>query len=91
MTYDASNEAKGEPLTIGHMTIDEVIEHHVVNCDQCRAAATRGKPAKLGQHSMHCGQYWHLQLQRANYEGRANNVVAHTELGDEAKTMGQLE
>jgi hypothetical protein len=28
---------------------------------------------------------------RANYEGKINNIVRHTELGDEAPKRGRLE
>jgi hypothetical protein len=85
------NEAKAEPLVIGGMSVDSAIDMHLVDCVQCREATERGKPRGLGQHSGHCGTYWHLQLLRANYEGRVNNIVAHTELGDEAPIRGQLE
>lgn len=81
----------GAPLKIGSSNIDDVIAQHLIDCDKCREAARIGGPRKLGQRSRHCGTYWHLQLSRAKYEGRVNNIVAHTELGDEAPIIGQLE
>jgi hypothetical protein len=45
----------------------------------------------MGEHSRHCGTYWQLQLDRAMYEGRVNNIVAYTENGDEAPIRGKLE
>jgi hypothetical protein len=84
-------EAKAQPLYIGHVTIDDAINMHLVDCVQCRDATERCNPIGLGQNSKHCAQYWHLQLLRARYEGKVNNIVAHTELGDEAPKRGQLE
>lgn len=86
-----TEESLSVPLVVGGMSIDDAINMHLVDCTQCRAASDRGKPVRLGQKSGHCDQYWHLQLLRANYEGTVNNIVAHTELGDEAPKMGQLE
>lgn len=87
----AVDEAKNEPLYIGLLTVDEAIGSHLVNCDQCREATIRENPHRLGELSGHCEIYWQLHLARARHEGRANNIVAHTELGDEAPVMGQLE
>jgi hypothetical protein len=80
-----------QPLFIGNMTIDEAIQMHLVDCDQCREATERSRPVRLGEHSGHCGQYWQLHLLRARHEGKINNVVAHTEFGDEAPKRGRLE
>lgn len=85
------SEAKSLPLVIGGMTVDDAINMHLLDCVTCRDATERGKPVKLGHKSGHCSTYWHLQLLRANYEGAVNNIVAHTELGDEAPKMGQLD
>jgi hypothetical protein len=78
------------PLQIGSSDIDDVIAKHLIDCDQCREGIGKG-PVKLGEKSRHCDQYWHLQLLRARYEGKINNIVAHTELGDEAPIRGKLE
>lgn len=86
-----TDEAKAQPLYIGGMSIDDLITLHLMDCNQCRDATEKAGPVKLGEKSRHCGTYWHLQLQRANYEGEVNNVVAHTELGDEAPIRGRLE
>lgn len=86
-----TDEAKGQPLYIGGMSIDDLITLHLMNCNQCQDATEKSKPVRLGQKSGLCSQYWHMQLLRANYEGEVNNIVAHTELGDEAPIMGQLE
>jgi hypothetical protein len=91
MTYDASDEAKGQPLIIGGFTIDEMIALHLEICTQCRDTAERAGPVRMGEHSRHCGTYWQLQLDRAMYEGRVNNIVAYTENGDEAPIRGKLE
>jgi hypothetical protein len=64
---------------------------HLVDCSQCRDATEHNKPVGLGGKSRLCSEYWHLQMMRANYEGAVNNVVAHTEHGDEAPKMGQLD
>jgi hypothetical protein len=80
-----------QPLIIGGRPVDELIAEHLSECVQCREATERSKPRGLGQHSGHCGTYWQLQLSRAQYEGKINNVVAHTEYGDEAPTRGRLE
>jgi hypothetical protein len=78
-------------LQVGSFSIDEAIQFHLVDCSQCRAATERGRPVALGQVSGHCGTYWQLQLARAEYEGRQNNIVAYTEYGDEAPKGGGLE
>jgi hypothetical protein len=88
---DSEDEALEQPLYLGGETIDDVIAKHLLECDQCRNATEQGKPARLGDPSGHCDQYWHLQLMRANYEGKINNIVHHTELGDEAPLRGRLE
>lgn len=85
------DEAKSLPLVVGGMTVDDAIHMHLVDCNQCRDATERSGPVRMGQKSGHCGTYWHLQLLRANYEGSVNNIVAHTEHGDEAPIRGQLE
>jgi hypothetical protein len=79
------------PLKVGSSDIDEVIRQHLIDCDQCRETTENSRPVKLGQWSGHCGTYWQLQLDRADYEGKVNNIVAHTELGDEAPTQGRLQ
>lgn len=79
------------PLYVGSMTVDDAISMHLVDCDQCREATERARPVRLGEPSGHCDGYWHLQLMRANHEGKINNIVAHTELGDEAPKRGRLE
>ena len=86
-----ADEAKTLPLFIGGVAIDDLIAMHLSNCDTCRAATEKGKPARLGKKTALCTEYLHLQLMRAKYEGRVNNIVAHTELGDEAPIRGQLE
>jgi len=80
-----------QALTLGGIPIDEVIAKHLADCAQCKEAAVTGGPRGLGQRSRHCGTYWQLQLERAHYEGKINNVVAHTELGDEAPVRGKLD
>jgi hypothetical protein len=73
------------------MTLDEAIAWHLVDCDQCRKVAEIARPVGLGMKSGHCDTYWALQLLRANFEGTVNNIVAHTEYGDEAPKRGRLE
>jgi hypothetical protein len=85
------SEAKSLPLVVGGMTVDDAINMHLLDCVTCRDVTEHARPVRLGQKSGHCSTYWHLQLLRANYEGKINNIVAHTELGDEAPKMGQLE
>jgi hypothetical protein len=85
------DEAKTLPLFIGGVAIDDLIAMHLTDCDTCRAATEKGRPKRLGNKTALCTEYLHLQLLRAQYEGKANNIVAHTELGDEAPKMGQLE
>jgi hypothetical protein len=80
-----------QPLYVGHVTIDDAIQMHLVDCDQCRSAAERNRPVGLGGKSRQCSEYWHLQMLRADYEGSVNNIVAHTEFGDEAPIRGQLQ
>jgi len=79
-----------QPLYVGHIPIDTAIQMHLVDCVQCRDATEKSRPVQLGQKSGHCNQYWQLQLMRADYEGAVNNIVAHTELGDEAPIRGKL-
>lgn len=83
-------EAASVPLVIGSYSIDDAIAMHLVDCDQCRKAISQLKPVSLGQKSGHCDAYWEMQLMRARYEGTVNNVVAHTEYGDEAPKGGNL-
>ena len=85
------DEAKTLPLYIGGVAIDDAIAMHLIDCDTCRAATEKGRPAQLGQKTALCTDYLHMQLLRAQYEGKVNNIVAYTELGDEAPKMGQLE
>lgn len=91
MEFNASDEAAARPLYIGGLSIDDLIAMHLVNCDQCREAPFRDKKRRLGEKSSHCDTYWQLQLDRADYEGRVNNIVAHTEHGDEAPILGRLD
>jgi len=85
------DQSLDQPLYVGSMTVDDAIQMHLVDCDQCREATNRAGPIRLGQHSGHCEGYWQLQLMRANHEGAVNNIVAHTEHGDEAPKIGRLE
>ena len=78
-------------LGSSEVTLDDVIAMHLIDCDQCRKASASGRPVALGQKSGHCDSYWQLQLMRAEYEGRANNIVAYTEFGDAARKGGPLE
>lgn len=78
------------PLRIGSYEVDDAIGMHLIDCVQCRDAIERGKPVAIGQKSGHCDAYWELQLMRAHYEGARNNVVAYTELGDEARKSRPL-
>jgi hypothetical protein len=85
------SEAASLPLQVGSFSIDDAIQMHLVDCDQCREMTERSGPVKMGERSGHCAEYWHLQILRANYEGQVNNIVAHTEYGDEAPKLGSLE
>lgn len=86
------DEALEQPLiTDSGITIDDAINMHLVDCAQCRDATERRLPVKLGQKSGHCEVYWQMQLNRADYEGKINNIVAHTEHGDEAQIRGKLQ
>jgi hypothetical protein len=76
---------------VGSFSIDDAIAMHLVDCDQCRHAIENLRPVAIGQKSGHCNTYWHLQIMRANYEGKVNNVVAYTEYGDEAPKGRPLE
>jgi hypothetical protein len=74
---------------VGSFSIDDAIQMHLVDCNQCRDASETGRPVPNirrpgGPRDKHCNTYWDLQIQRANYEGMVNNIVDHTELGDEA-------
>lgn len=80
-----------QPLYYGHITIDDAIAMHLVDCDRCRKAYESRQPARLGQKTGLCDEYLHLQMLRANYEGKINNVVAHTEFGDEAQIVNKLD
>lgn len=75
------------PLLIGssNITIDDAIAMHLIDCDQCRKAIQSLTPVPIGGRSGHCDAYWQLQLMRARYEGKVNNIVAYTEHGDEAQ------
>lgn len=86
-----TSEAAGVSLKVGSFEIDDAIAMHLVDCDQCRKAIATLRPVGIGQKSGHCGDYWQLQLMRADYEGKQNNVVAYTEFGDEARKGGGLE
>jgi len=71
--------------------IEEQISLHLALCNQCQNAIENDRPRGLGQRSSHCDTYWHLLIMRAYAEGKANNIVAHTELGDEAPKGRPLE
>lgn len=95
---NGSRNPVSEPITTGAIvemggasfSIDDAIQMHLVDCDQCREA-TSARPVAIGQKSKHCDTYWHLQMQRANFEGRVNNVVNYTEFGDEAPKSHPLD
>ena len=89
-------EAANAPLKVGSSDIDDAIQMHLVDCEQCRYVTEHGKPVpnipRVGAgKDGHCGDYWQLQLMRARYEGAANNIVAYTEYGDEAPKGVNLE
>jgi len=69
---------------IGGISIDDIIVMHLEQCDNCRMATEHLLPKGLGQRTGLCDTYLHLQIMRADYEGKVNNIVAHTEVGDEA-------
>lgn len=71
-------------------SIDDAIQMHLVDCEQCRKASV-SRPVAIGQKSGHCDQYWHMQLMRADMEGKVNNIVAHDEYGREARKVNRLE
>jgi hypothetical protein len=81
----------GLPLKVGSYDIDTAIQMHLVDCVQCRDVTEKGRPVPVGKKSGHCDAYWQLQIMRANYEGKVNNIVAYTELGDEAPKGRSLE
>jgi hypothetical protein len=73
---------------VGSFSIDDAITMHLVDCEQCRTFTEKGRPVPNvrvagNRADGHCGTYWQLQLMRATYEGKVNNIVAHTEYGDE--------
>lgn len=88
--FDTIYQEATAALGIGSSSIDDVIQMHLVDCEQCRKAVMRG-PVAIGQKSGHCDDYWQLQLMRAQYEGGVNNIVAYTEHGDEAPKGRPLE
>jgi hypothetical protein len=88
--YDITRVEATAALGIGSSSLSDVIQMHLVDCEQCRKAVLSG-PVGIGQRSKHCADYWQLQLMQAQYEGRVNNVVAYTEHGDEAPKGGELE
>lgn len=81
----------GKPLYLGTYTVDDAISMHLISCSQCRDFIERGRPVGLGGKSGHCGTYWQLQLMRADYEGKVNNITAYTEFGDEARKGGPIQ
>lgn len=81
----------GEVKGYSDIPIEDQIIAHLESCSQCRRAIATDRPRAIGQKSGHCETYWHLQLQHANAEGVANNIVAHTEYGDEAPRSRPLE
>jgi hypothetical protein len=91
MSEEYSPSEPNNPLYLGTYTIDDAIRMHLVDCSQCRDFIENGRPVGLGMRSGHCGTYWQLQLMRSDHEGKANNIVAYTELGDEARKGGPLQ
>lgn len=83
-------ENAGTVQGFSDVTPDEMIGMHLIDCDQCRKASL-ARPVAIGQKSGHCDTYWQLQLMRAHHEGSANNIVAYTEFGDEARKGRPLE
>ena len=89
-TFDGAWEGNARGLVgFSEPSLDDMIGMHLVDCDQCRKASI-GPPVAIGQKSGHCDTYWHMQLMRARHEGSVNNIVAHTEYGDEAHKGGTL-
>lgn len=91
--YPTTSQEDSVPLLIGSsdVSLDEMIQMHLVDCDQCQHAIMTDRPRAIGQKSSHCNTYWELQLMRAKIEGKVNNIVAHTEYGDEAPKGRPLE
>lgn len=83
----------GATILVGssEFLIDDAIQMHLVDCEQCRHATEHMKPKAVGQKTGLCDVYLHLQILRAQYEGRTNNIVSHTEYGDEAPKGRGLE
>lgn len=90
---DTTSRAGSVLLSLGSsdVSLDEMIQMHLVDCDQCRHAVINDRPKGIGQRSTHCNTYWELHLMRAKAEGAANNIVAYTEFGDEAAKGRPLE
>lgn len=97
MDYSQSSERQPQPiesatqtpLTVGSFNIDDAIQMHLVDCQQCREFTLKGRPVPNvriagNRADGHCDAYWQLQLMRAQYEGAVNNIVDHTEFGDQA-------
>ncbi len=78
-------------IGFSEMSIDDMIQMHLVDCAQCLEAPVKTGPVGMGQKSGLCDAYWQLQLMRANVEGKVNNIVAYNEYGNEAPKMGSFE
>jgi hypothetical protein len=92
MAEDAgSAEGFSSLLGLGDVSVDDAIAMHLADCAECRYAIEVLRPVAIGQKSALCNTYWQLQLMRAKAEGMVNNIVAHTEYGDEAPKGRPLE
>lgn len=89
--FDTTYREASAALGIDSSSIDDVIQMHLVDCVQCQHAITTLRPRAIGQKTGLCDQYLQLQLLRAQYEGKVNNIVAYTEYGDEAQKGRPLE
>jgi hypothetical protein len=63
--------------------LNDVLQAHLKQCARCSESLKR-KPVGLGSKPALCSEWFRIIDEWADQEGKANNIVAHDEYGNEA-------
>lgn len=67
--------------------LNDVLASHLTGCAQCQESLKRKPVGNLeGHNDTHCAEWWQVIEEWSRREGYVNNVVAHDEHGNQART-----
>jgi len=69
--------------------LNDVLTKHLNGCPICQDNLSRKPIPNMGGSRLVCSERLRLIQEWADAEGRANNIVAHDEYGNQAPTRGR--